>query len=277
MLVLRLVLVQVGFAALMMCAAGLGSMHLRSEQIAFQSNRAGSEDIYLADTRTSTLINLTRSRAGNHTSPSWSPDGAFIAYEYAQQGTYAVSGIEIMRYDGHEPQRVYDGTASEPRWSPDGTQLTFRTADALHITIVSSKRTRTLSPDEFLDFNDYLLRQLLITHQVAVLPTRIGSIIDAQWSPGRQWITFTEWDGLMTHAYVMETACLPDCKDAAERFPHTESTRSVMLSANGQQIVFECRIGGYNGICVMQRDGTGLRQVVTSSPGTREISPVWRP
>ena len=50
--------------------------------IAFQSNRAGNEDIWLVDVATKKLTQLTHSTAAEW-EPWWSPDGKHIAYSAA--------------------------------------------------------------------------------------------------------------------------------------------------------------------------------------------------
>ena len=49
------------------------------ERIAFQSNRSGSQDLWIVDLRTRKLDRLTAT-AGDEVEPWWSPDGKSIVY-----------------------------------------------------------------------------------------------------------------------------------------------------------------------------------------------------
>ena len=56
-------------------------------------------------------------------SPSWSPDGAHIAYTWYERGVPAASGIWIEDTAGVVGPQVQQGDWSQPDWSPDGTRL----------------------------------------------------------------------------------------------------------------------------------------------------------
>ena len=70
-------------------------------------------------------VQLTASTTGSDESPSWSPDGAKIAFDSTRDGT---ARIYVMNADGSSPQAVTPASlaAAWPAWSPDGKQLVFQ-------------------------------------------------------------------------------------------------------------------------------------------------------
>jgi Tol biopolymer transport system component len=56
------------------------------------------------------------SRGGS--APSWSPDGARLAFE--RRG-----GVYVASADGRGPQRLTRRVAGQPVWSPDGSRIAF--------------------------------------------------------------------------------------------------------------------------------------------------------
>lgn len=74
-------------------------------------------------------------------SPSWSPDGAWIAF--ASSGPQEYPGIWAMRADGSQRRQLVRSGAA-PAWSPDGTRIAFH-APRAQIEFVSPNGT-LLSP-----------------------------------------------------------------------------------------------------------------------------------
>jgi Tol biopolymer transport system component len=93
------------------------------QNIVFQSNRDGNQEIYTmsADGSNPTRLTKNTDRDGM---PSWSPDGSRIIFSSNRDGNWEVY---VMNSDGSEQMRLsviqtYDGM---PSWSPDGTQIVF--------------------------------------------------------------------------------------------------------------------------------------------------------
>jgi Tol biopolymer transport system component len=119
------------------------------KEIAFARDRdRETPEIYAADVSTGAVRQITSERsrnvgcAGNlATSPAWSPDAAWIAYELEQGGSRDCSpsrghyvSIHVVRADGTGRRFVTDGGyrdsteddgALTPAWSPDGSSIAF--------------------------------------------------------------------------------------------------------------------------------------------------------
>jgi len=102
-------------------------------QLAFSWSPVANSEIYVLDTAlityldSHTTIPEPRRITDNmytDTTPSWSPDGAWIAF-ISDRGGH--SNIYLARPDGSDLHPVLEGAArdSTPSWSPDGSRLVF--------------------------------------------------------------------------------------------------------------------------------------------------------
>ena len=82
-------------------------------------SKDGNPDLYIMDLGTSRLTRVTRTRYAAEASPSWSPDGAHIAYVSDQSGS---PQLYIVSRAGGKPRRIsYRGAENvSPDWGPDG-------------------------------------------------------------------------------------------------------------------------------------------------------------
>jgi dipeptidyl aminopeptidase/acylaminoacyl peptidase len=97
-------------------------------RIAFQSDLAGLDDIYVVNADGSGLLRLTYDPLPGVTSevhPAWSPDGSRIAFASNEAGHY---DLYTVRPDGTGLTRITHSTDSdlEPSWSPDGSRIVMR-------------------------------------------------------------------------------------------------------------------------------------------------------
>jgi TolB protein len=74
------------------------------------------------------LTQLTNA-AGISDSPSWSPDGSYIAFESTRDGSRE---IYIMKTDGSAQTRLtFNDNNYGPHWSPDGSKIVWYRNDGL--------------------------------------------------------------------------------------------------------------------------------------------------
>ncbi len=94
------------------------------KRIAFESDRSGADEIWVANSDGSNPMQLTN--FGRHSgSPRWSPDGQWIAFD-----SYTVSGrwtVWIISSGGGTPRRLTesDGSSKIPSFSHDGKWVYF--------------------------------------------------------------------------------------------------------------------------------------------------------
>ena len=118
-------------------------------QLAYESNQAGSWDIWVTQVSGGRAVNLTEDYPGEDRFPSWSPDGSQIAFYSKREG----SGYFVMPALGGKPRKVAAAPPGDlrrdgpPQWSPDGTRLAYADGSGLDWSaeIVSLERGPTES------------------------------------------------------------------------------------------------------------------------------------
>ncbi len=117
-------------------------------QIAWISGRTGLPQLYIMDTDGSGVQRMTD--GGYATSPSWSPNGQFLAFAWDRKyGPGAPGGQDIYVMEIATKkwiQLTHDGGRCDfPSWSPDGRHIVYaNTADgkASHMKIMDHARRR---------------------------------------------------------------------------------------------------------------------------------------
>lgn len=92
-------------------------------EIAFISDRGGSPQIYVMDASGADQRRLI-ARGGHSDSPSWSPDGRYIAFTWGGAGGYQIFVADVA--SGQLLQLTSQGRNESPTWSPDGRHLAFQ-------------------------------------------------------------------------------------------------------------------------------------------------------
>ncbi len=98
------------------------------KRIAFQSDRSGSEEVWVADLDGSDAVQLSDFHA-NTGSPSWSPDGRRIAFDSSASGETA---LYLVDPSTALPKRISTNgiPGSVPTWSADGKWIYFTSASS---------------------------------------------------------------------------------------------------------------------------------------------------
>jgi TolB protein len=132
-----------------------GALSPDGKTMAFVSTRdGGTANIWTLDLASKKTTNLTANRSGNFR-PSWSPDGAWIAFTSdrdAQPGVWPgmwehlqSTGVYVMRARGGDLRRLTrkDGFAGSPSWSADGRRILFYETDELGAYLAKGGNSRT--------------------------------------------------------------------------------------------------------------------------------------
>jgi len=179
--------------------------------IAFDSDRDGSREIYSMAPDGSNQVNLTNNPADDF-DPVWSPDGKQIAF-VSNRETGAGGGqfIYTMQADGSEVTRVSTQADSKsPDWSPLGSQIAYSSMGEIYLVDMLAgtevNLTSSPEPDEQPKFSpdgkqiawlkgDENNRQLFVMNldgSNGYQVTQGGKVNDAEWTvDGR---IFTHWD-----------------------------------------------------------------------------------
>jgi TolB protein len=144
-----------------------------------------------------------------------------------------------MRPDGSDKRRLASGSVA--RWSPDGRRLVFGRHANGHSTLsIYELATRTV--------------------------TRLtsGTTVDepAGWSPDGRTILFTRYGSAGDSAIYLVGAD----GHGLRRLSHgSAETYAASFSPDGTQILFTSRRTGHHQVFAMRTDGTGIRNLSSSS------------
>ncbi|MEU5696849.1 amidohydrolase family protein [Actinosynnema sp. NPDC020468] len=117
-------------------------------KIAYASDKAGTEDLYVLDVAARTEKRVT-SVDGAEFSPAWSPDGSRLAFQDQNFATWAVDVASGALTRLTPPLNA----SGRPSWSPDGRTLAMAVSSAdlnrILLLDVATGATRTVEPAPF--------------------------------------------------------------------------------------------------------------------------------
>ena len=156
--------------------------------VAFESMRDGNGEVYLLDTQTGELSNLTRHPADER-APAWRPDGGAIAFESHRDGNWEIYVLDLV--DGSLARLTHDlAYDGAPAWSPDGDEIAFESHRDGNLEIyVMSAGLGASGPEQA-----RTLRRLTDDPAGDYGPT---------WHPNGDQIAFTSWRDGSKEIYVV--------------------------------------------------------------------------
>ena len=228
-------------------------------KIVFVSRRDGNFEIYIMNPDGSDQTNLTQHRAKD-SAPVWSPTGEQILFVSDRGG---VEDLYLMDADGTNVRQVFKKLIGRefPTWSPDGKALAY------HRFHTSSIYTASIDGKD---------------------ETKVADGLWPAWSPNGSEIAFmaakfvwaengnlqapnirVEIINLRTH---VEEKLLPGKIGMFDPTWAPDSTQ-IAFSWTGRQ-----EIGATMGIYVVNRDGSGLREIIDAEDAVASVfNPTWSP
>jgi Tol biopolymer transport system component len=157
-------------------------------------------EIYVinSDGTSSTPTNLTEGAGG--TDPSWSPDGALIAFATSRDGNFEIYTLNV---GSHKVERLTQTEANEaePTWSPDGTQILYARGYVTDSFNCGFAHTGLGLP-EFQSGSD--IYRMSADGQSQTRVTETENNFDPTWSPDGTAIAFVSFRNNETQIYVID-------------------------------------------------------------------------
>ncbi|MEJ8566925.1 TolB family protein [Elongatibacter sediminis] len=248
-------------------------------RIVFQSNRSGSNQIWVMNQDGSGLEQLTHRGGQGAETPRWSPDGSRIVYA-AYLGPDD-NDVFVMDADAGNPRQVTDGPGYDdhPAWSFDGRRIVFN----------SDRDTPDLSAPWHERYHDIWSVELDDSGQAKnpVRHTDCRSVCTfGSLSPDGRWLLYRKVDDTPGLNWWLEagprnseiTIARPDGGGARLVASHPAFDGWPAWSPDGEWIVFASNRAGpklTGQVWRVRKDDTGLQQI--TSGDWAHVQPAWGP
>ena len=249
---------------------------VNNPQIAFETYRDGNGEIYLLDTASGILYNLTQ-HSKTDARPAWSPDGRQIAFFSNRSDNYEVY---VMDADGGSVRNLTRHAADDfaPAWSPDGRQIAFisRRDGNNEIYIMDVPIYNSLCTE--LSESMLLGEDHECAPHVRRLTNSMAEETSPDWSPDGRRIVFSLESDQDSEIYSMSVYCESSQGCRSDRYNLSDnpaSDRDPAWSPDGRYIAFTSERGGTWDIYVMSADGSRTQQL-TDGTGAY-VNPSWSP
>ena len=177
--------------------------------IAFMSDHDGDEqwDVFLANTRSGEVVNLTKTKDVSEENPVWSPDGNWLAWTVKPR-TRSNYEIDLVNVFTKEVRHLTTGTPREknnvdPIWSKDGKLIVFTERRADHknsnilVADVAGEKRTLLTPHQ--DEHNYIATDLSSDGKWVLLTSNADNgydnvgLLDTA-TKNIEWLTKDKWE-----------------------------------------------------------------------------------
>jgi Tol biopolymer transport system component len=218
-------------------------------------------DIYIVDSSTGEMQNLTNSPEAIESLPSWSPDGKKLAFVVFNQPYF---DINLMDADGTNETKLASecGLCEEIAWSPDGEKISY-TWYSEDIQMPEGI-CRDIS---VVDTND--------GRQINLTDSPEDDDKESSWSPDGTKIVFSSRRQVtVVSIYVMNI----NGNQLSQLTTGYDDSYCPSWSPDGKKIVYTRSVSqpDREDIYVMDADGSNVINL-TDTPGIADFLPVWSP